>query len=41
MRPSPLSVLAVTAAAVLFGMTAPSGEALEMQLAAICQPTCP
>lgn len=41
MRPTPLSVLAVTLAALIFGFAAPSGEAIETHLAAICEPASP
>lgn len=41
MRPTPLSVLAVATAALIFGLNAPSGQALETNLAAICQPPTP
>lgn len=41
MRPTFLEVLAVATAAIVFGFSAPSGEAIEAHLAAICLPPTP
>ena len=39
--PNPLTVLAVTVAALVVGLAAPSGETLEQQLSALSGPYSP